>query len=341
VIVLTGGGTGGHLAVVSAVKEALNAKGIKPFFIGSDYGQDRAWFGKDSGFIDKIFLPNRGVMNRKGLGRLFSLLNNARLTMKTRKSLSVLGVKAVFSAGGYAAAPAAIAAASLKIPLVIHEQNAVSGALNRRLKPFCKAFYSSFDPLSPCKDYPVKRAFFEKARVRSKIDAVMFIGGSQGSEAINKFAMSVAPSLTELGVKIIHQCGRAGFEEARSFYEANGITAEVFDFDPNIVDRMARADFAVARAGAGTLFELCANGLPALFVPYPLAAGNHQMANAKYLSQRELGWCVEESRLSPEVLFNILPLDLSDISEQLAKEIRYGGAISIAERLLALRKGAK
>ena len=337
-IVLTGGGTGGHLAVVSAVKEALNAKGVKPFFIGSDHGQDRAWFGKDSGFIDKMFLPSKGVMNRKGLGKLFSALNNGRLVLRTRKSLSALGVKAVFSAGGYAAAPAAIAAASLKIPLVIHEQNAVSGALNRRLKPFCKAFYSSFDPLSPCTDYPVKRVFFDKARVRSKINAVIFLGGSQGSEAINQFAMSVAPALTARGVKIIHQCGRSGFEEARKFYEENAVDADVFAFNSNLVDLFTQADLAVARAGAGTLFELTANGLPALFVPYPFAAGNHQMANAKYISQKELGWCVEESRLSPEVLFNILPVDLTDISKQLAKEVRYGGAIAIAERLMILKK---
>jgi UDP-N-acetylglucosamine--N-acetylmuramyl-(pentapeptide) pyrophosphoryl-undecaprenol N-acetylglucosamine transferase len=341
VIVLTGGGTGGHLAVVSAVKEALNAKGIKPFFIGSENGQDRAWFGKDPGFIDRIFLPSRGVMNRRGVGKLFSLFNTARLVLRSRKSLSTLGVKAVFSVGGYAAAPAAIAAASLKIPLVIHEQNAVCGALNRRLKPFCKAFYSSFDPLSPCKDYPVKRVFFDKARVRSKINAVIFLGGSQGADAINKFAMSVAPILADRGVKIIHQCGRAGFEEARNFYEENAIKADVFDFDPNIVDRLTQADFAIARAGAGTLFELTANGLPALFVPYPLAAGNHQMANAKYLSEKELGWCVEESRLSPEALYNVLPADLTDISEQLAKEIRYGGAIVIADCLATLKKARK
>ncbi|MDR1451752.1 MAG: glycosyltransferase [Helicobacteraceae bacterium] len=337
-IVLSGGGTGGHLAVVSAVKEVLNAKGFKPFFIGSDYGQDRAWFGRDSGFVDKAFLPSRGVMNRKGLGKLFSLVNNGRLVISARKSLSALGVKTVFCAGGYAAAPAALAAISLKIPLVIHEQNAVSGALNRRLKPFCKAFYSSFDPISPCGDYPIKRVFFEKARVRSKIKTIIFLGGSQGSEAINKFAESVAPSLAERGVKIIHQCGRVGFENMRKFYEENGIVAEVFDFDFNLVDRLVEADFAVARSGAGTMFELTANGLPALFVPYPFAVGNHQMANAKRLSERELGWCVEEARLSPEVLDNILPVDLSDISKRLAKEIRYGGAHAIAERLLILRK---
>jgi UDP-N-acetylglucosamine--N-acetylmuramyl-(pentapeptide) pyrophosphoryl-undecaprenol N-acetylglucosamine transferase len=338
VILLTGGGTGGHLAVVAAIKEALNAKGFKPFYIGSENGQDRAWFGKDSGFIDKIFLPSAGVVNRRGIGKLFALSKIARLALKARKSLKVLGIKAVFSAGGYSAAPAAIAAASLKIPLVIHEQNAVEGELNRRLKSFCAAFFSSFDPESPCGDYPVKRIFFEKARARSRIKCVIFLGGSQGASAINNFAMNVAPSLDKRGIKIIHQCGNAEFDLIDRFYEQNDINADRFAFEPNLVEKLIKADFAVARSGAGTLFELAANGLPALFVPYPFAAGNHQMANAKFLSDRELSWCVEESRLSSEVLDNILPIDLSEISTQLAKQIHSGGAHAIAERLLILRK---
>ncbi|MDR2905603.1 MAG: UDP-N-acetylglucosamine--N-acetylmuramyl-(pentapeptide) pyrophosphoryl-undecaprenol N-acetylglucosamine transferase [Helicobacteraceae bacterium] len=338
-IFITGGGTGGHLAVAQAIKESLNENGVKPIFVGSENGQDRAWFAKDFGFEDRIFLPTKGVMNRNIFGKIAGIFTVIRLVFRMRRILRMRDAKVVFSVGGYSAAPAAIAAVTLKIPLVIHEQNAVSGTLNTLMKPFAKRFYSSFDPDSESKDYPIKREFFDKARVRERIKAVIFLGGSQGAKAINDFALSVAPTLAAKKIKIIHQCGKGGLAECRAFYEANKIEADLFDFDLNISDRVAEADLAVARSGAGTLFELAANGLPALFIPYPYAMGNHQMANAKYLCQRELGWCIEQSRLSVEALDNILPLDLSFISEALAKEIRVGGADFIAEKLYAIKKG--
>ncbi|GHS86236.1 UDP-N-acetylglucosamine--N-acetylmuramyl-(pentapeptide) pyrophosphoryl-undecaprenol N-acetylglucosamine transferase [Campylobacterota bacterium] len=340
-IAITGGGTGGHLAVAQAVKDALNNKGFKPLFIGSANGLDKLWFGKEPGFIDRVFLSSRPIMNRGIFGRVFGMLGMVALVFKMRTALRLRGVKVVFSVGGYSAAPAAIAAVTLRIPLVIHEQNAVMGTLNKYLRPFAKIFYSSFDPESEMKDYPIKRIFFETARIRTNVRVIIFLGGSQGAKAINDFAMQVAPSLHANGIEIIHQCGKNGLEECAKFYEENNIKATYFDFSPNIVEYIAKADLAVARSGAGTIFELAANGLPALYVPYPFAAGNHQTANAKYICARELSWCFDQSRLCPEALDNILPLDLSEISTALTKTIRLGGAQMIAEKLLQLKRKIK
>jgi UDP-N-acetylglucosamine--N-acetylmuramyl-(pentapeptide) pyrophosphoryl-undecaprenol N-acetylglucosamine transferase len=337
-IVITGGGTGGHLAAAQAIKDALNEKGVEPFFIGSSDGQDRAWFENEIGFAGTRFLSSVGVMNKRGIFRVFALIRVAILSCKTRKLLREIGAAAVFSVGGYSAAPAAIAAVTLKIPLVIHEQNAVYGSLNRLLKPFAKGVFCSFDPDSPSRDYPVRDRFFEKARQRSAIETVIFLGGSQGAAAINDFAMSIAKRLSAAGIRIIHQSGRKDYDRVLAFYRENSIDAMVFDFDSDIPAHLQKADLAIARAGAGTLFELAANGLPALFVPYPYAAGNHQMKNAKYLSDRGLGWCVEQSRLTPEIFDVFADADLSGISKALMKLIARDGAKAIAKYILSVQK---
>ena len=333
-IVLTGGGTGGHLAIAATVKEALNAYGIKPVFIGSTGGQDRAWFGKDEGFKLRFFLPSRGVMNQKGLGRVRAGLELFRLALLCRKLLKRHRVKAVLSVGGYSAAPAALAAVSLGIGLFIHEQNAVPGTLNRLLRPFAKGYSSAFEPDSLCPDYPVKPHFFERARIRSRVKTVLFLGGSQGATAINAFARSVAKQLADRQIAVIHQTGKNDLKATQAFYKEAGIEADCFDFDPNLIDRIAKADFAVARAGAGTLFELAANNLPALYVPYPFAASDHQRANARFLSDRGLSWQCDQDALGWEVLAPLIDSDLSEPSGKLAGLIKQGGAACLARRLM-------
>lgn len=321
--------------MAAAVKEALNARGEKPLFIGSSAGQDRQWFEGDGGFAQTIFLPSRGVMNRRGLGRVFALLNTLQLAWRCRKILKENRVRAVLSVGGYSAAPAALATLTLKkTALFIHEQNAVGGTLNRLLRPFAKAFFSSFEAGGDCPDYPVKTQFFSRARVRSGVKTVLFLGGSQGAAAINAFARQCAPMLSSRGIQIIHQTGKTELETMRSFYQEAGINARCFDFDANVIDAIVQADLAIARAGAGTLFELTANALPALYVPYPHAAGDHQRANARFLSDRGLSWQCDQQTLTPSVLEDLLDRDLSAVSSALGQQMRPGGADCLADRLM-------
>ncbi len=333
-IALTGGGTGGHLAIAQSIQEQLNAQGHQPLFIGSSAGQDRRWFENKSGFSTTLFLESHGVMNRRGVRRLLALLSTLRLAFRCRSVLKAHGVKAVLSVGGYSAAPAALAALTLRLPLYIHEQNAATGSLNRLLRPFAKGFFCSFDPKSPCRDYPIKAPFFETARVRSGVKSVIFLGGSQGASAINRFALAVAQDLHRQGVRIIHQCGDREFESVQAAYRDLGIEAECFAFDANLHTRMAQADLAVARAGAGTLFELAANGLPALFIPYPYAAGLHQHHNARFIADRQLGWWVDQRDLAPHKLLSLLQIDLRTRSEGLMQLQGRGGAACITAWLL-------
>jgi UDP-N-acetylglucosamine--N-acetylmuramyl-(pentapeptide) pyrophosphoryl-undecaprenol N-acetylglucosamine transferase len=130
-IAITGGGTGGHLVIAKSIKEELNKQGIKPVFIGSTYGQDRAWFEDDEGWEEKYFFDTSGVVNKKGIKKLLSLTNILNYSFKTRKIFKKHNIKKVFSVGGYSAAPASFGAIMFNKPLFIHEQNAYMGKLNK------------------------------------------------------------------------------------------------------------------------------------------------------------------------------------------------------------------
>jgi len=334
-ILITGGGTGGHLAIAKAVKECLKKDEV--IYIGSVNGQDRAWFENDDGFLKSYFLESRGVVNQGAFGKVKSLSILALSTIKAMRLLKRHNIKVVFSVGGYSSAPSAIASVLLRIPLVIHEQNAVNGALNRALKPYAKYFINSFDETSQIKAYPIASSFFQKARLRSKIETVLFLGGSQGAKAINTLALKLAPILNARGIKIIHQTGQKNLDEVKEAYKRLNIEATIFGFSSDLSNIMAKADFAIARAGASTLWELCANGLPTLFIPYPYASKDHQYFNAKYLVDKNLAYLLRESKLDISKVLNIIDsCNIEDISRGLIELTPRDGAKEIASLLKSI-----
>ena len=333
-IALTGGGTGGHLSSLRVLKKAILELGTAPTFIGSTYGQDRRWFACEEGFAACYFLNTRGVVNRNPLGKAVSLSKIALAAAAAMRILRRHHVKAVLSVGGYAAAPASFAAVSLRIPLFIHEHNAVIGGLHRVLLPLAQTLFSSYDNGSPVRDYPVDAAFFNKRRVRRSVLRVLFMGGSQGARYINNFALSAAPFLDERGIDVSHQTGERDYRYVKARYRSLNVNADIFPFDSAMADRMSQADLAVSRAGAGTVWELAANGLPALFVPYPYAVRDHQYLNANYFAKQRLGWVTRESSLKLEMLFSALRSDIGEVSSRLIAMIRPGGAQEMAEYVM-------
>ena len=330
-IVITGGGTGGHLAIAKAIKDELNKRDIKPIFIGSTYGQDRSWFEDDEGFKECYFFETSGVVNKRGFAKVKSLYDISKKVLEIREIFKKHEIRSVMSVGGYSAAPASFGAIIFKKDFFIHEQNAVMGRLNSLLKPFAKEIFFN-DP----NYYPVRDEFFEGSRVRDEIKRVIFLGGSQGARAINEFAMKVAPRLSKMGIKITHQTGKNDEKKLQEFYKKEGIEAECFAFSPNLAQKISEADFAIARAGASTIWELSANGLPALFIPYPYAAGDHQYHNAKFLSQENLALLKREESLSEDVLDEIFRLDLSKISQKIASLPNKDASKLIVDRLTKL-----
>jgi UDP-N-acetylglucosamine--N-acetylmuramyl-(pentapeptide) pyrophosphoryl-undecaprenol N-acetylglucosamine transferase len=331
-IAITGGGTGGHLAVAKALCEVYNEEEKRPLYIGSTNGQDKRWFEGYPGFKRTLFLPSRGVVNQKGLARLSALATILSQTFTCKAYLQENEVTAVISVGGYAAAPAALAALLLRIPLYIHEQNAVSGRLNSLLRPFSKVFFSAYDAASPVKDYPISHRFFEAYRERRELKTLLFIGGSQGAHFINTLATSLAPWLNARGVRIIHQCGTKDFDQLYSFYKTNNIKVDLFDFTDALHVKMQEADVAIARAGAGSVWELCAAGVPTLFIPFPYAASNHQYFNAKALSDKGLACVLRQSEADVHAVQSWLEsVDVEAFSKGLRDSIAPKGAHKIVQ----------
>ena len=317
---ITGGGTGGHLMIAEALSEAAVVEGHEVIFIGSTSGQDKKYFENHSKFSHVYFLNTTGVVNQKGSAKLKALYKVFSAFLAARKILKKHKIQATYSVGGFSAAPASLASLSLFIPLFIHEQNSVEGRLNALLKKYAKSFVCAYDENSPIQGYPVKEVFYKNARVREKLNTIIFLGGSHGAKAINDLALSVAHKLQKMNIKIIHQAGEADYERVKEAYEKLGVEVELYAFTKNLPELITRADLAVSRAGASTLWELTANGCPAFFIPYPYAAADHQYHNAQFLVKDDLAWCEREGQNLKSKLISVLKNpELQKKSEKLVK----------------------
>jgi UDP-N-acetylglucosamine--N-acetylmuramyl-(pentapeptide) pyrophosphoryl-undecaprenol N-acetylglucosamine transferase len=314
---ITGGGTGGHLMIAQALVEAAVKQGHEVIFIGSTSGQDRKYFEDRSAFSHVYFLETTGVVNQRGLRKLKALYKVFCAFLKSRKILKKHNIVATYSVGGFSAAPASIASITKAIPLFIHEQNAVEGKLNSLLRPFASRFISAYDKNSLIKGYPVKEVYYKEARVREHLNSIVFLGGSHGAKAINDLALSVATELKNKNIKIIHQAGESDLKRVQKAYENLGVEVELYGFTKELASLIKKADLAISRAGASTLWEATSNGLPALYVPYPYAAGDHQYHNARFIVENELGWCERESEDLRAKLLSILDEPLKEKSKKL------------------------
>ena len=217
----------------------------------------------------------------------------------------------VVGCGGFASVPVLLAARSRRIPIVLLEQNAIPGRVTRwrgrRAQSVCCTDPASLEPLrrkgvpAILTGNPVRRGIAALARRTPDEVAVartiLVLGGSQGAHAVNRAMIDFATSSADLlrGWSVVHQTGDRDRDAVAEVYRASGVTAEVGAFFGELADYYARAGLAVSRAGATTLAELSCAGIPSILIPYPQAAGDHQRANARTVSQTEGGIAVEEA----------------------------------------------
>ena len=233
--------------------------------------------------------------------------------------------------GGFSAAAASFAAIITKTDFYIHEQNSVVGRLNKLTSKYAKEVFSSYLETSKVKDYPISEKFFEYSRIRKEVETIIFLGGSQGARAINDFALKVAPKLKEMNIRIIHQTGKKDFETIQKQYKEMDVDVDVFDFSNELLEKMNQADFSVSRAGASTLWELVALGIPTFFIPYPYAAANHQYHNAKYLLENDLCFLQSEDELDENYFFSCLDANIEKKSQILLNTIQKNAVKNIVD----------
>lgn len=316
-LIIAGGGTGGHLFPAVAVAEEFLSRSLEHevLFINAGRPLDLRILGEKR--LNFVALPVSGV---KGLGFFKKIKSLFLLPRALYQSIAILkdfNPQALFSVGGYSAAPAAFAAKLMGIPVILHEQNSVPGLTTRILARFAKEAHVSFAgtklPIREDRYFvsgnPVRKELFSCHKQTRKQDGtlkLLILGGSQGAHAINEAVCQTLPLLKKLKIHFVHQTGTADLESVEAAYKKNGIPAEVFSFIHDMKTAYAHADLVLCRAGATTIAELAAAGLGAILVPFPAAADNHQFYNAKALVDVGAGILVEEKDLGPEFLASLL-----------------------------------
>jgi UDP-N-acetylglucosamine--N-acetylmuramyl-(pentapeptide) pyrophosphoryl-undecaprenol N-acetylglucosamine transferase len=311
--ILAGGGTGGHvipaLAIANELKKSYDAECM---FIGTVRGIENRLVPA-AGFPLQ-FVRVGALKNVSFMTRAKTALDLPRAIWDAGRMLNEFAPDVVIGVGGYASGPAMLAAIVKHIPTLAFEPNVVPGFANRIVARLVSAAAVHFEETSKyfrhaeVTGVPVRQAFFEIVPKRGGTPTLLVFGGSQGAHAINEAMIRCLPVLQREapGIHIIHQTGERDYNDALAAYKglqktpgesSPSFTSEVFKFIEDMPAAFARADLVVCRSGASTVAEVVAAGKPAIFVPFPRAADDHQRVNAEVLARHAAAVVVEESKL--------------------------------------------
>jgi UDP-N-acetylglucosamine--N-acetylmuramyl-(pentapeptide) pyrophosphoryl-undecaprenol N-acetylglucosamine transferase len=323
--ILAGGGTGGHvipaLAIASHLKHDHSAEIL---FIGTARGIENRLVPA-AGY--PLQLVRVGALKNVSLTtRLKTAFDLPRAIWDAGRMLNEFAPDVVIGVGGYASGPAMLSAIVKHIPTLAFEPNFVPGFANRLVAHFVSGAAVHFEETGQyfrngeVTGVPVRQAFFEIPPKRGGTPTVLVFGGSQGAHAINEAMIRCLPVLKREapGIHAIHQTGERDYNDALAAYQSFGDSAEVFKFIDDMPAAFARADLVVCRSGASTVAEIAAAAKPAIFVPFPRAADDHQRRNAEALAKHGAAVVVEESKLEGVWLAETISALLQD-SQQLRR----------------------
>ncbi|WP_419786886.1 undecaprenyldiphospho-muramoylpentapeptide beta-N-acetylglucosaminyltransferase [Pseudodesulfovibrio sp.] len=328
-VILSTGGTGGHIFPALAVARELQERhpGVEILFLGGSGPEGDLARRHGLQFRE---LPAKGIMGRglsgmlSGLGWLGKGLPQAMGAVHRFKPDAAIGF------GGYAGFCPILAARLLGVPTAVHEQNSVPGVTNKVLGKLVKRIFLSFPdtgsvfPAHKCviTGNPVRRQIVDAAQARegrAHGRRLLVLGGSQGARPVNDAVIAALPQLMAAGVTLVHQAGKADFDRVRASYETAGADpSQVHGFIEDMAAEYARADLALCRAGATTVFEVAAAGVPAIFVPFPQATHDHQTKNAKAMATLGAAVLLPQAELTGERLAKEI-LSLLDAPAELNK----------------------
>ena len=317
IVVIAGGGTGGHIYPGLAVAKALKDKGFDVHWVGARGGLEEKIVAREGMPLHLIQIGK--LHHTVGiLARIKTLLGFPLAFFQALNLVRKLKPAAVLGVGGFASGPLVFVAAMLGRRTVIWEPNAHAGLANRLLSRMVDecllVFQEAGKDLKAEKTFrvglPVRESIkpFERAKLEGRPFRVLVFGGSQGARAINRTVSAWVASTEWLpGVELVHQTGRYDFEEVKKGYEAleaRGIDRDVtcLEYIHDMDARYAWADLIVCRAGASTAAELAACGKAAIFIPLPTAADDHQLKNAKVFEKAGAAQVIEQKDLSVESL---------------------------------------
>jgi len=365
-ILLTGGGTGGHLYPLLAVAKAIRqqSKDVEFLYIGPCNA-----FSKE--ILEKNNIPTKSVMAGKWR-RYFSLKNVLdifKIPIGIIQALfKVFGFMpdVVFSKGGYGSVPTLIAARIYWIPIIIHESDAVPGKANRFMEHLSDVVATSYKMTSDFSNpekviltgIPVRKELMggnaaagkQLFKIQNDKPILLVLGGSQGAQKINRVVSEILPRLLET-YEIIHQCGEKNFDETEELAGKKGVKVgrggyHLVPFIKNeMKDVMACSDLILSRAGGSAIAEIAANSKPSILVPISKSANDHQLHNAFEIAKKGGAMVLKEENLTPELLLRKIDTIMNDLPlrKEMGEKAKFFYRPSAAEDLakIVLKLGSK
>jgi UDP-N-acetylglucosamine--N-acetylmuramyl-(pentapeptide) pyrophosphoryl-undecaprenol N-acetylglucosamine transferase len=340
-------GTGGHVMPGLAVAQTLRARGWSVSWLGTRAGMERSLVEPHGIAFDAIDFA--GLRGKGWKAIAFGGFLLLRAMAQSRRLLAARRPTIVFSTGGYVAVPAGLASATLGAPLVLLNADAAPLLSMRLLKSVAAAICCGFDGAAArlagdkgiVTGNPVREDIAQlpppaqRYRDRSGPLALLAVGGSLGARALNETLPAALARLEPAArPRVVHQCGAAHVEATRAAYRAVGVEAEVLPFIDDIAARYAAADVVLCRAGAITVAELCAAGVPALLVPFVAETTRHQQGNAEFLARHGAAIHLPQQELTAERLAQELRSLTRERLAQMAERARALGKPQ-ATRLVA------
>lgn len=320
-VLISAGGTGGHVYPALAVAKVLRDKGAEVHWLGTEAGIESKLVPEANIPLHTIFV--QGVRGN-GIKRLIkapwviaSAIKQARKVIKQTRPDIFVGF------GGFASGPGAMAAKLSGIPVVIHEQNAAMGLTNKLVSKWAKRVLLAF-PIAGREGEvvgnPIRTELTKLSTPQQRIREqapfrILVIGGSLGAKAINDVVPQVFQQLKE-EITLLHQTGKTTYQDTCNTYQKLGLLDDdrmtVKPYLDDMSGAYANADLVIARAGALSVSEIASIGIPAIFIPLPHAVDNHQFLNAKFLERAQAALIVEQKDLDADKLSQLIKQLLSD-----------------------------
>lgn len=361
-IIITGGGTGGHIYPALAIAEGLRKEipGVDILYIGTKNGLEADLVPK-TGFAFKT-IDVEGLHRPFSHRTVLSVLKAMKGSLDGRKIISYFKPDVVIGTGGYVCGPVVFSAASFGIPTLIHEQNAFPGLTNRILSRFvghiCVTFEDSIKYFPKKKNIsitglPVREDIISREAkmglknlglANHKL-TVVITGGSRGARSLN-YGMSAVYQrfLNDQSIQFYHITGQRGYQESLSFYQENKLDIAKSDqirivpYLYQMEDALAAADIIIGRAGASFLAEIMVKGIPSILVPYPYAAANHQVYNARAMEKRGAAKVILDHELEEGKLLPVLEEIKNDVvlRSQMGAKTKEMGKVNALEDIIKI-----
>lgn len=351
---ISGGGTGGHIFPAVSIANAL--KELDPeaeiLFVGA-LGRMEMERVPQAGY-EIVGLPVRGFDRKKPWKNVSVLIDLSKSIRQVKKIIRDFKPNVGVGVGGYASGAAMWAAAKMGIPILLQEQNGFAGVTNKILKDKAAKICVAYEGME--KFFPADKIILTGNPVRQNLldgrkseddgrKTLLIIGGSLGARTINEAVIAGLKELTNAGIKVVWQTGKVYYEKCKSAWEAAGSPAniECLDFLSDMPDRYANADLVISRAGASSISEICLLGKPAILVPSPNVAEDHQTHNAMALVNKDAAVLVRDAEAAEKLIATALellndPKRLKTLQTNVLKLAQKDSAKRIAEEVIALAK---